>query len=370
MTRIATPENEDDLLNVAEHGTGAHMDKLVRKFCWVERLEDAKLAHGQHFHRYLRFSYDDDNSVLIYARLPPEVGAVVRRAIEAAVEAIDTKADPPAVVEPQAAQPGTRMHVSAETSEREPFSVNDARGAKRADALRYLADIFLARQTQPATSTADRYQVVVHIDHRLLATPPVAPVNRLPRCEIEDDHAVAVETARRLACDCSLVGVVGDADGDPLNVGRKTRSIPPALQRALKARDGGCRFPGCDRTRFTEGHHVEHWAEGGETSLKNLVTLCRFHHRLVHEGGFGLRVTDDAVFVFTRPDGTRVGETGSLHAHLRGDVDALVAYNRRRGLHIDSTTQQCKWIGERMDYSMAVGHLLDIRDRTRAMSTA
>jgi hypothetical protein len=85
---------------------------------------------------------------------------------------------------------------------------------------------------------------------------------------------LAVETARRLSCDSSLVGIVEDDDGEPLNVGRKTRSIAPALQRALKARDGGCRFPGCGRTAYTEGHHVKHWAEGGETKLGNLVTVC------------------------------------------------------------------------------------------------
>ncbi|HEY5566000.1 MAG TPA: hypothetical protein VIM81_01980 [Gammaproteobacteria bacterium] len=86
MTRIATPENEAALSNVAEHGTTAHMDKLVRKYCWAERLE-AKRASDRHFHRYLRFAYDDDDSPLIYVRLPPEVGTLVRKAIEAAVEA-------------------------------------------------------------------------------------------------------------------------------------------------------------------------------------------------------------------------------------------------------------------------------------------
>jgi hypothetical protein len=95
---------------------------------------------------------------------------------------------------------------------------------------------------------------------------------------------------------------------------RKTRSIPPSLARALKARDGGCRFPGCTHTRFTEGHHVKHWANGGETKLGNLVTLCGFHHHLVHEGGFGVHVLDDGAereaFVFARPDGTRIEANG------------------------------------------------------------
>ena len=312
MTRIATPDNETTLLTIAEHGTAAHVEKLVRKYCWVERLEDAQRANDTHFSRYLRFAYDEDGSMLVRASLPAEVGAVVRKAIEAAV----------ALAEKDPAGPG----VSAEASEREPFTVNDAHGAKRADALRHLADAFLSGQTA-AGSVADRYQVIVHIDQQLLATGTAntdtnhsgAAAPR--RCELQDetetDRALAIETARRLGCDCSLVGIVEDEGGEPLSVGRKTRSISPALQRALKSRDGGCRFPGCDRARFTEGHHVKHWADGGETKLSNLVTLCTFHHRLVHEGGFGLRTTDDGVFVAARPDGRHIEENSTFTETFR-----------------------------------------------------
>lgn len=131
-------------------------------------------------------------------------------------------------------------------------------------------------------------------------------------CELEDGRALAVETARRLACDATLVGIVDGANGEPLNVGRRTRAISPALRRALRARDGGCRFPGCGRTRFTEGHHVVHWADGGETSLRNLLTLCTFHHTLFHEGGYSIRRLDDGTFAFFSPDGERLPETGRL----------------------------------------------------------
>jgi hypothetical protein len=118
---------------------------------------------------------------------------------------------------------------------------------------------------------------------------------------------------------------------------------------------------GCHNRCYVDAHHIRHWAEGGETKLGNLVTVCRFHHRLVHEGGFGLRVTDDGVFVFTRPDGSRVEENGGVRVRLRGDIQALVAQNESRGLKIDAKTVRCKWIGERMDYSRAVGYLMDVR---------
>src|SRR6185503_13419138 len=123
-------------------------------------------------------------------------------------------------------------------------------------------------------------------------------------------HSRCGARARRLVCDASVVGIVEGEEGEPLDIARKTRSIPLAISRALKARDGGCRFPGCDRTRFCDGHHIKHWADGGETKLDNLITLCGFHHRLVHEGGYGVKRTDDGVFVFSRPDGTRVEQNG------------------------------------------------------------
>jgi hypothetical protein len=98
------------------------------------------------------------------------------------------------------------------------------------------------------------------------------------------DPPIPVETVRRLSCDASLLRVLENPHGEPLDVGRKTRSIPPNIRRALNSRDGGCRFPGCTHQRYVDAHHIEHWAEGGETKLSNLVTLCRLHHRLVHEG--------------------------------------------------------------------------------------
>jgi hypothetical protein len=212
----------------------------------------------------------------------------------------------------------------------------------------------------------------VHIDQRLLAAHEHAAGTAALRCELEPGHTLAIETARRLSCDCSLVGIVENEDGEPLSVGRKTRAISPALHRALRSRDGGCRFPGCDRVGCTEGHHVVHWAKGGETKLSNLVTLCWFHHRLVHEGGFGMRTTDDGAFVFTRPDGSREEPNGSLQVRFRGsaatsyELDRLFEENLSRGVRIDGQTARCNWVGDRMDYGLAVENLICLRDRGRA----
>lgn len=302
MTRVADPVNESVLVHVARHGTAQHVEKLVRKYRWTQRRDAAELAQLQHEQRNVSSFFDVDGTFILNARLPPEIGAVVAKALERAVEAVRP--------------PGGQ--VSAETALQIPAH------AWWADALRLIAEQFLQRHGEDtgAGSSADRVQVVVHIDQAVLSEQQAAVEHGPHRCELEDGPALALDTARRLACDATVVGLVEGEDGEPLDIGRKSRSIPPAISRALKARDGGCRYPGCDRTRFTEGHHVEHWADGGETKLGNLITLCSFHHRLVHEGGYGLTATDDGLFVFTRPDGTRVEPNG---AHcFRGNILAPI----------------------------------------------
>ncbi len=150
----------------------------------------------------------------------------------------------------------------------------------RADALVAMAETVLVHGPA-ARDGGDRYQAVVVVDAAVLSN------DGSGRCELEDGAAVAPETARRISCDSSIVAMALAGGGEPLNVGRSTQSIPRAIRRALRVRDGGCRFPGCTQRRFVDGHHIVHWARGGETSLQNLVLLCRFHHRAVHEGGFG-----------------------------------------------------------------------------------
>jgi hypothetical protein len=174
----------------------------------------------------------------------------------------------------------------------------------------------------PRLSSArpERYTVMLHVDAETLASPgtastagntapntdwtplrspgrapPRPPCDHrsrtapVPRSHLDDGTRVSAATSQRLSCDASVVRVTRAADGSILDLGRKTRTLSPALRRALEIRDGGCRFPGCG-LRFTEGHHIVHWEDGGETRLSNLVSLCRRHHRAVHEEGF--RVED------------------------------------------------------------------------------
>ena len=115
---------------------------------------------------------------------------------------------------------------------------------------------------------------------------------------------------KRLTCDGSLITVVEDERGNPLDVGRKQRTVSTPLKRALWSRDRGCTFPGCHRTRFVDGHHIVHWADGGDTSLDNTTLLCTYHHRLLHEGGFSVRRDGSGELYFQRADGRVIPRFG------------------------------------------------------------
>jgi hypothetical protein len=184
------------------------------------------------------------------------------------------------------------------------------------------------------------------------------------RCQIEQGPSIPIETARRIACDASLVSVLENEHGEPLDVGRKTRSIPPAIRRALRSRDAGCRFPGCTHEQYVDAHHIEHWADGGETKLSNLVTLCRLHHRLVHEGQIRIETPAEGGWRFVHPDGrhyevirrTASAEyTGEEIGHTHADL----------GIRIDHNTAATRWRGERMDYELGVWILCHQVERAR-----
>jgi hypothetical protein len=210
-----------------------------------------------------------------------------------------------------------------------------------------MADTLLANG--PVQRTADRFQVVVHVDAETLGN--AATGGGL--CETETGAPLAAETARRLSCDAAIVPLL-ERHGQPLSVGRKTRAIPPALRRALASRDHGCRFPGCGERRFVDAHHLEHWAHGGHTALENLVQFCRHHHRLLHEGGYTVAGHPDRL-VFHRPDGRAVP---AVPAPPPGCASALVRQHHRRDLAIAPDACVPGWAGEHLDLPAAVDAVL------------
>ena len=153
------------------------------------------------------------------------------------------------------------------------------------------------------SSSADRFQVVVHVDERVLASETSTDAQG-GRAEIEG-CGISAEVCQRIACDCSLVTMAHDQDGNVVGVGRKTRVISTPLRRKLKERDKHCRFPGCTN-EFVEGHHLRHWKNGGPTTLTNITNLCRSHHRFVHEYGYEAKRDADGKIVFRDPNGKAI----------------------------------------------------------------
>ncbi len=288
LTRVATPDTEKSLLDLGRAGTAAHVERVVRAWRRIDRTVEAREDALRDATATVSAHIDENGMFVIRGRLAPEAGEVLMKALGAAGERLFDR----------------------DSDDRPPI------GKQRADALALVAESALAGGLVPAQA-ADR-QVVVHINEDELRAPePTREAGREPRVSAEtcagcasaetppigppphgawlgDSHIrVSAETARRLASDAATVRMV-HRNGEILSVGRKTRTVPPPIRRALEFRDQGCRFPGCT-SKHCDAHHIEHWADGGETKLSNLVLLCRRHHRLLHEGGCGVRMDARAV---------------------------------------------------------------------------
>lgn len=328
LTRVAEPETEPELLEIARHATAAQLERVLRGY---RKAIAPDAAADTASRRRLTTQWEDDGSLTVRANLPPEEAALFLRGLDHARDELRSDARA-AAAEGDPAEPGVRRE--------QP---------DRADALVALAESSLTHGIA-AASGGDRNQVVVHIDlDALTGSDDDAAAS------LAEGPALPAETVRRLGCDAAIVSLV-ERDGEPLSVGRKTRSIPPALARALRRRDGGCRFPGCGCERFVDAHHVHHWAHGGATSLDNLLLLCRRHHRLVHEGGFTVEL-EDGEPVFTAPNGRRLeavpamprvaGPGFRLPAESPVDPEGVIPLSR----------------GERIDHDHAVFALAHLAER-------
>jgi hypothetical protein len=317
LTRAATPATEAGLLEIARHATGAQLEKLVR--CYSRALS-ATLGAAQRAQerRYLRWSWNEDGTLRLEGQLTADDAALVINAVDALQE----------------------------THEEDDYVASPV-AARRADAL-----VALARRVAAGSGPAARpapAEIVVHVDAATLASDEV-----VERAELADGPTLPAETVRRLGCDAAVVRIV-ERDGRPLTVGRRTRTIPPALRRALRSRDDGCCFPGCTHQHFLHAHHIQHWARGGPTSLENLVQLCSYHHRLVHEGGFRVERTGGGAVRFRRPDGRAIAPAPECGSVVGG---SLAEQHRARGVVVDASTCRPLSAGERLDYDLAMDALL------------
>jgi Domain of unknown function (DUF222)/HNH endonuclease len=329
LTRVATPETEERLLAVGRAGTACHVERIVRGWRRVDALAETRETVQRHKSRALHVYQDEDGMVVVRGRLTPEEGAVFMQALAAAREALYQRAHGAEVVD-----------VSAETS---------TMAQKQADALTLLAESALQHDLDPG-SPGERYQVVVHVDEPVLSSPD-APGQSV----LEGGTHVTAVTSRRLACDATRVVMRHDADGRIVEVGARTRTIPPAIRRALHHRDRGCCFPGCG-VSFGQGHHIRHWAQGGPTTLSNLTMLCRRHHRAVHEEGYQVERQPDGTLSFTTPWGRSLPDVPSPRLVHDDPVKLLQAQNEAAGLQLDAQTTRPGWQWERLD----VGYAIDV----------
>src|SRR5881628_2420638 len=331
LTRVATLETEERLLAVGRAGTADNVERIVRGWRRVDRKAEAAEATRQHASRALHVYQDEDGMVTLRGRLAPEVGAVLLQALAAARETLYQRA------RSQDGDAGP-ADVSAETP---PMA------QQQADALALLAETSLHHGIDPG-APAERYQVVVHVDAPALADP-----DQPGQSVLEDGAHVPAETSQRLACDASRVVMQHGLEGRVVEVAARTRTIPPALRRALHHRDRGCRFPGCG-IRFGQGHHIRHWAQGGPTTLSNLAVLCRRHHRAVHEEGYQLDRQPNGELRFRRPDGRPLPEVPPPR-EVRGDpVKILRAQHDAEGLVLNARTTTPGWLGERLNVGWAI----------------
>ena len=343
LTRIATPENEQGLAEIAGPMTGNQLERFARAHRQVSHADDA----AARVRRRLAWRIEDDGSLAGTFRLPPLQGAVLLKALRAAAGDLEHRHD------------GQDRDVSAETPADGQSAMQTS--SSLADALLIIAEAFLASKIA-AADNPDVYQVIVHVGTSALAvgeplgvsaeTLPATPA--IPgdpadpaRCHVEDGPSVSVSTAQMLACTAILSWMRHDHDGTLLDVGRRRRKPSAALRRAARERDKcRCRFPGCE-SRRVDLHHIRHWINGGRTSLINLISLCPYHHMLVHERGYLIAATPGGSFTFNRPDGTALPHSPPL-PQPDGSIEDC------HDADITSATIIPPWYGERLDLDYAI----------------
>jgi hypothetical protein len=290
LTRVANERNEDALVEFALCHTSSHVAERCRELRMGD-VASVGIAERAFDRRSLRVHRDAERGMMsITIDLPLEAGELVDKALDKARDDACLKI---------------------------PDLVDTSWSKRQADAFVTMAKEYLAGAAKDGKNP-DQYLVNIHVDQSALAGN--AGRSSLP-----------IESVKRLCCDNPAV-VVTEDKGEPLSIGRKTRTVPKAIERAVRARDHNrCTFPGCRNRRFLECHHVEHWANGGETSTDNLLLLCTKHHTLVHERGFRIQKDFNDAWYFVRPDGVAVPEIG-YHARDLADEELDGAYvNPPRG---------------------------------------
>jgi hypothetical protein len=333
MTRVATDDNEAILISAAANSSASHVENLVRKYRQVDADQNPIEPKDEYQQRKLTAYQNKDGMWIINAKLPQLEGGLVVKALEEIMRQQDRNSS---AEESKEAQENS----SAEESE----EVRASFSQKRADALSSMSEHFIATATVDdenggiqALAGHERCQVVLHLNLDNADTPPNM-----------DYHCISVANAKRFSSDASLYTVLEDRYGDVLNIGRKARTISPPLARALNVRDETCCFPGCCANKYVDFHHVTHWIDGGETNPDNLIKLCRFHHRQLHQGHYSIALqpddSDKQKWIFKTAAGEVIEPNPRL---LQGRNKEFL---ETQWPDIDSHTAVSRWRGGTFDY--------------------
>jgi hypothetical protein len=430
MTRGATDLNESYLLNIAQYGTAQHVEKLIGAFRTVSRVMDReedfenievfneaksdlkrelKLYESRGLHCY----QDDDGMWNIKAKLPAEEGGLLVKVLQELGDHLATTNLKASKAEDEQ-QNDEKIAAATFSDYKKDDSLSEQLlgeqllpteepltfPQRRADALTTIAESFLANTDADDSDSAsngkaaafatlkgaERCQLVLHVHHGRAGSikddaNSDATSDRIDDVQLDadlDGRWLVPDTALRLACDAALQVVEEDAVGNVLNIGRRSRIIPAGMSRALSIRDGGCQFPGCCETRFVEGHHIKHWANGGDTKLDNLVTLCRYHHRELHRSKFFISVKPESEVLerfvdrlcfstvdryfdspFNRSKDFVIAPNPAKFTCACCD-DSVLKKTLPREIYdgIDENTAVTKWQGEGMDLGMAIESLI------------
>ena len=291
LTRVAEPDSEASLLEVALELTASQVERTVRQWRRAERLD----ADGPPRERGPSFDHwwDDDGMLTVTVRMSTEEGAAFLTAIESLAER-DARRERAQRTKARAARGGHEPDPRDEVT-----CARERTTARRITALTALAEA--AADADRRAGDPPRRDVVVHVDAAVLADDAAAG-----RAYLEGGPGLSPSTARRMLCEATVVTLL-EQGREPLALGRRKRRVSKAQRTALLHQDGGCARPGCDETRIERlhVHHMRHWLFGGRTDLPNLVLLCDRDHGLVHELDLVMH-RRDGVLVVTAPDGRRV----------------------------------------------------------------
>jgi hypothetical protein len=317
ITRVAVPELEPMLVEWCASATGAEVERIVRAFRRTARRPTAPDA-GRTWQR--RSNGDGTSTLTITAPDADiaELEAVCDRIVDRE-EAEDAASGGSAQDSADGSSAEDEADGSSAEDEADGSSAEDGdrrerpRQARLVDALLNL--VAAARHGDVDTSGLDRHTLVLHTDaHDLIDATADAADRDLAVWDTGGRvRTMSARVLRRLACQAGIRLVAEGPEG-PLDAGRRRREPSVAQRRALLARDRSCRFPGCGATRHLHAHHVVHWADGGPTDLRNLVTICAFHHRFVHERGWQVTPAASGTFRFAPPDGPAVATAGAIDA--------------------------------------------------------